>query len=44
MTKRGPFDFAQDMLCAFARDIPSFGRGSAALGSLLLMGVMKHKI
>ena len=21
MTKRGPFDFAQDMLCAFARDI-----------------------
>ena len=24
MTKRGPFDVAQDMLCAFARDIPSF--------------------
>jgi hypothetical protein len=44
MTKRGPFDFAQDMLCAFARDIPSFGCGAAALGSLRLMGVMKHKI
>jgi hypothetical protein len=28
----GPFDVAQDMLCAFARDIPSFGCGSAALG------------
>jgi hypothetical protein len=32
MTNRGPFDVAQDMLCAFARDIPSFGCGSAALG------------
>jgi hypothetical protein len=32
MTKRGPFDVAQDMLCAFAGDIPSFGCGSAALG------------
>ena len=30
----GPFDVAQDMLCAFARDIPSFGCGSAALGPL----------
>jgi|GEM_PF-1456819 len=28
----GPLDVAQDMLCAFARDIPSFGCGSAALG------------
>jgi hypothetical protein len=32
MTTRAPFDFAQDMLCAFARDIPTFGCGSAALG------------
>jgi hypothetical protein len=32
MTKRGPFDVAQDMLCAFAGDMPSFGCGSAALG------------
>ena len=31
MTKRGPFDSAQDMLCAFARDIPTFGCDSAAL-------------
>src|SRR6266568_9314931 len=29
----GPFDVAQDMLCAFARDIPSFGCGFAALSS-----------
>ena len=28
----GPFDVAQDMLCAFARDISAFGCGSAALG------------
>jgi hypothetical protein len=27
----GSFDAAQDMLCAFARDIPSFGCGVAAL-------------
>jgi hypothetical protein len=26
----GSFDVAQDMLCAFARDIPSFGCGFAA--------------
>jgi hypothetical protein len=32
----GSFDVAQDMLCAFARDIPSLGCGSAALGSLRL--------
>jgi hypothetical protein len=25
MTKRGAFVVAQDMLCAFARDIPIFG-------------------
>jgi hypothetical protein len=36
MTKRGPFDVAQDMLCAFAGDIPSFGCGSAALRFLWL--------
>jgi len=29
----GPFDVAQDMLCAFARDTPSFGCGFAALGT-----------
>jgi len=28
----GPFDFAQDMLCAFARDISAFRCGFAALG------------
>jgi hypothetical protein len=32
MTKRAPIDFAQEMLCAFAGDIPSFDCGSAALG------------
>ena len=26
------FGFAQDMLCVFERDIPSFGCGFAALG------------
>ena len=28
----GPFDLAQDMLCAFAGDIPIFGCGFAGLG------------
>ena len=30
----GPFDVAQDMLCAFARNIPMFGCGSGALRPL----------